>query len=179
MKQSVLIFSLLFLFFFQEANAQVGKGSLMLGGMAGFTTEFREDSDNLFTLTLNPSVAKFLTDELAVGGALGVTYQKLGESSASVINILPTGRYYFTSFDNNPAFFGQVQLGLALVSQKFSGDSDSENAFQYSIGTGMSFFLTENASIDVLLAYSRIGGDFDVGSFGMNIGFQVFLNEGE
>ncbi|MFT4667375.1 MAG: opacity protein-like surface antigen [Polaribacter sp.] len=179
MKQSLLIFSILFLFAFQAANAQVAKGSLMVGGTAGFTTEFREDSDNLFSLTINPSVSKFFTDELAVGGAIGITYQKLGESSASVVNILPTVRYYFTGFENNPAFFGQAQIGLALINQKFGDESDSENALQYALGAGMSFFITENASIDALLAYNRIGGDFDIGSFGLSVGFQVFLNNGE
>ena len=177
MKRSIFIFSILSLLTLQVVNAQIGKGSLLLGGTVGFSAEYREDIDDLFTLRLNTSLAQFFTNRFAGGGSIGVTYQENGENTRLVTNLLSTARYYFTGFESKLVFFGQGKIGLGLVKQELINRvPESEYGLQYSIGTGMSYFVIENAAVDILLAYNRIGGNIKIRGFGFNIGFQIFLN---
>jgi opacity protein-like surface antigen len=161
-----------------QATAQLEKGNLLIGGTAGFNIQF-EDGDNVFNLELTPNVAKLISDNLALGGGLGVAYQKIGDFSSTALTILPWGRFYIPTGGESPVFFLDAKAGLALASFKFDDEDESESAFAYSVGPGMAFFITDNVSIDAILAYTRIGGDFDSSALGLNIGLQVFLGGGK
>jgi Outer membrane protein beta-barrel domain len=171
------------LFFFlllvsSQATAQLEKGNFLIGGTAGFSIQF-ERGDNPFNVQLSPNVASLISDNLALGGALAVFYQKQEDFSYSSFSILPWGRFYIPTGDASPVFFIDAKAGLALINSETSFGDESENAFQYIIGPGMAFFIADNISIDAILAYNRIGGDFDSSVLGLNIGLQVFLGGGK
>lgn len=180
MKKSIFIFVIFLIFNFQKGNAQIGKGSFIVSGTGGVNYETREDDDNLFRISISSGVAKLLTDKFAIGGGLGMTYQELSNrNSRFVTNISPNARYYFTGFEKNPAFYLRGQIGLAVIQDKINDFKETESGLLTSIGLGMSYFVTENVSLDTLLAYSRIGGKIKTTNFGLNIGFQIFLNKKE
>lgn len=175
MKKIQIVLTSLIIMTSHLAMAQLQKGNTLIGGTAGFDIQFSENDDNLFTLTLNPNLAGFITDNVAVGGNLGLTYQKSGEFSTTVLNLLPFARYYFSGSNDKQAIFLEGKVGLALFSVDFGGDSQSESALQYAFGSGIAFFLSDKVSIDAILAYNRIGGDFDQSGIGVNIGVQAYL----
>ncbi|MFT5165655.1 MAG: opacity protein-like surface antigen [Saprospiraceae bacterium] len=177
MKNLQLVLTSLLLMIAHLSMAQLEKGTTMIGGTAGFDLQF-EEGDNLFTLTLNPSIAVFTSNNLAIGSNLGLTYLKSGDFSTTFLNLLPFARYYFLGGNEKSVIFLEGKIGLALASFDNGGGSESESAFQYAFGPGVSFFLTDNVSIDAILAYNHIGGDFDQSSFGLNIGLQAFLFKG-
>ncbi len=140
MKKSQLILTCLLLMISQLGIAQLEKGNLIIGGTAGFNIDIVEDDDNLFTLMLNPTIATFIDDNIAVGGNLAFTYQKNGDASASVLGLLPLVRYYFPGTSESSAFFIEAKAGLARVGFKSDNFDDSETAFQFGIGPGVAFF---------------------------------------
>jgi hypothetical protein len=174
MKHLKLLLVILLAMYSQQGMAQLEKGNLLIGGTAGFDVEFEENNDNFLTIAINPMVARMVTDNVAFGGSLGLVYLKVGDFSTSSFNVMPLVRYYVPGA-GNAVLFIEAKAGLARMGSSFSGESSSESAFQFSFGPGIAFFIADNVSIDALLAYNRIGGDFDQSSFGLNIGFQVFL----
>lgn len=152
--------------------AQVQKGDRLIGGTAALRLDFNDAGSDLFSLSLNPNYAKFVSDNFAVGGAVGLTFIKLGDINSTNINLLPMVRYYFNNSNESNIFFLEAKAGLAFIDV----GSASESAFQFSVGPGIAFFIADNVSIDAILAYSRIGGAFDQAGVALNFGFQVYLN---
>ncbi len=155
--------------------AQLAKGNIQIGGTVGFDIQFVENGDNLFSLMLNPSVASFINDNVAVGGTLGLSYLKSGDFSTSVLNVLPLARYYLPGPTESTAFFAEAKAGLAIVSVDLGAADESESALQFAIGPGIAYFISDDVSIDALLAFNRIGGDIDQSNLLFNVGLQVFL----
>lgn len=70
--------------------------------------------------------------------------------------------------------FAQTSFGFGSTSS--GGQSASANAFGASAGPAI--FLTPNTALEITLSYVSAGGDgyiSRVGTFGMNIGFQIHL----
>ena len=173
-----LLFGILFLCIAQFSFAQTSSGTRLVGIDGNIGLNFIENNDDQIFLSLNPSYGVFIQDNLAIGGTLGLEYQKLGSSSSTALSLLPFGRYYFGE-TGSYQFFAEAALGLYLQGQKNNFGSDNETALRFQLGPGVAFFLSENVSLDLQLLYDRIGGNFDFGRMGLFFGFQVYLGGDE
>ena len=161
----------------QVSMAQFEKGNWQIGGTAGLDLEFVDGSDNPLTIMLNPTIATFITDRVAVGANLGLVYLTSGDFSTTVLNLLPLARYYVPDASGKAAFFLEAKAGLALVSADIFDGVETETAFQAALGPGVAFLISDCVSIDAILAYNRINGDLDQSSLGLNVGLQVYLTK--
>ena len=157
--------------------AQLKKGNLLIGGNVGLNLQF-DQRDNAFSLFLNPQVLSFVSDNVAVGGALGLNYFTAGDFSSFGLSVLPSGRIYFPGEKDNLAFFVDGQVGVQLLNSSFGAGfgSDTDTALAFAFGPGVSFFLSDDVAIDTGLSFNRIGGVVDISTLNVNVGFQLFLN---
>lgn len=175
MKQITLF--LIFFFCGQFLFSQTMEGDALIGGTANFGSQFIENSDDLFFINLNPNYGKFVADNIAVGGRLGLGFGKLNEISNTNFSFLPFGRYYFGE-PEVIRFYADVGAGLFLINNKGPFGSNSANAFQFQIGVGAAYFVAKNVSLDFLIAFNNIGGDIDDKRLSFNFGFQIYLVSG-
>ena len=173
-----LLFGILFLCIVQLSFAQTSKGTKLLGIDGNMGLNFIDNNDDQFFLSLNPSYGVFVEDKFAIGGELGLEYQKLGASSSTAFSLLPFGRYYFGE-TGSYQFFAEAAIGLYLQGQQNNFGSDNETALRFQVGPGAAFFLSDKVSIDLQLSYDRIGGNFDFSRMVLFFGFQVYLNDSE
>lgn len=176
MKNLQLLFVGILMFISQLGIAQLERGTLQIGGTAGFDVDFEDGGDNPFTIMLNPTIASFISDNLSLGTNIGLAYLNSGDFSATALNLLPLVRYYVPAPGKSSAFFFEVKAGLALANSSYGDESSTETAFQAAGGPGVAFFISDCVSIDALLAYNRITGDLDQSSLGLNIGLQMYLS---
>jgi len=175
MKQITLF--LIFFFCGQFLFAQTMKGDALIGGTANFGSQFIQDSDDVFFINLNPNYGKFVADNLAIGGKLGLGFAKLDDNSNTNFSFLPFGRYYFGE-PEVIRFYADVGMGLVLLNSKNNFGSNSENAFQFQLGAGAAYFIADNVSLDFLIAFNNVGGDIDDKRLSFNFGFQIYLVNG-
>jgi len=132
MKVNMYFILLSCLLFSQSAMAQPSKGSVMLGGSAGFESTSYDDNTYSYVY-LVPRVGYFFTDQIAAGALVNLEFFG-GDDDGSWIGIGPYGRYYFNT--SGPArFFGQV--GFEFYNIDFGGNSDSFTNFGFNIGAGV------------------------------------------
>lgn len=169
-----IIGSLVFLAIVVSAQAQTSKGDWMVGGYFKINT-----SDNNTQIGLTPTAGAFVANNLAIGGSLLFDYQKAGDNKITTFGIGPFMRYYFTDANVKPMFHGS----LSFLSQKFKSGSfasSTTSGLNYFLGGGAAIFISEHASIDILMGYdhTRFDGDGS-GGFALNVGFQVYLHKGQ
>ena len=175
MKNSNLILTFLLLIFSYIAEAQLEKGSTMIGGTAEISLDFGDQGDRTFIIFFNPNSAVFVMDNFAVGGGLGLGYYKNGDYTSTSLSIFPLARYYFYSKSKETAFFVDGRIGYSITNFGFDNDKLTSSSIMYSFGPGVSFFLNDNVSVDGHLVYNHTGGDIVRSYIGLNIGLQVFL----
>jgi len=179
MKNVLLFFTFILCVGLNDSYAQLQKGNLLIGGDVGFNIEFVDDGDNPFTILANPSILGLVTDHIAIGGVLGFGYSRTSSNfSSTAFSILPAVRFYIPGNNENLAFFFDVQAGVTISSFDFGVLSDSDTAFTFGGGPGISFFISDDVSIDTGLAYNRIGGGIEQSILIFNVGLQVFINRG-
>lgn len=153
--------------------AQTNFGGLLVGGTAGFDVQF-EDPDNIVTVDLQPQLGFFILNNLAIGGDLTLSYSKAGDVSTNVFGISPFARYYFG--EGGTRIFAHVQGGYITSKLDFgSGDDLKSKGSLIQLGPGVAFFLNDHVALEGILAYSRMGGDFDTSQFGLRFGIQAYL----
>lgn len=165
------------LFFSSQSFAQLQRGNLLFGGNANLELQLIDEGDNLFFFNLNSNIQSFVTDQLAVGGGIGLSYTKQGESSNTVLSIAPSARYYFPSTEKM-AFFADAAIGVQVFRFNSGFGDGSNSAFVFSFGPGIAFFISEDISLDVGLNLVRIGGDFDQTSIVLGFGVQTYIVKG-
>jgi hypothetical protein len=182
MLQKIIVSAVSVLLISISANAQFKKGDKMAGasvGSAFFNSGSTDQSTSLASLTvssndfgisLTPSIGWFITDNVAIGIAPTVSYDKkkiLGKSSGSTylkdetsqFNFGVGGftRYYFSGNSIKTRFFGQYDLSAGL------GGSNDEG-FQY-----------ETYGLYVDRYKTKSSGDFFVNT-GVALGISKFLS---
>jgi opacity protein-like surface antigen len=105
----------------------------------------------------------FVINNLVIGLQIPLTYMhtkddasKDKESTTSII-FEPSVRYYFLKGKFKPFVHGGVGYGIATYKDDPSEGSSSTykySQFVWEIGGGCAFFVTNNVSIDLLLAYT-------------------------
>ena len=175
MKNLKLFIVFLIVLGFNTSYAQLQKGNLLIGGGASFNLQFNDGTDNSFSFALSPNVLGLVTDNIAVGGSIGLSYSKFASVSNTSISFQPKGRIYFPS-NEHMAFYFDAGIGLQFLNLDINGGTDSETALVYSFGPGIAYFISEDVSIDTGLAFNRLGGFYDQSFINLRVGIQVFLN---
>lgn len=103
MKKILLFVLLLTAFGGVQVNAQLQKGSVLIGGdLAGFDLGLNEGAT--FNMSLTPKVAWFVRDNLALGGYVDVGLSTAkGAGTSANYGVGGLGRYYFPKADVNVA----------------------------------------------------------------------------
>ena len=155
------------------ANAQ----GLMVGGTISYEHDgpTRYDGDIIAfargtsNLTISPSVFYFVNENLAVGGFVGVSFDRERNYDAAgkiidnatvkgmLFGIEPAVRYYLLN-DEKFGIYGQASLPVAFGSRSDDAKTVDENIFSwgFQVCPGVSYNITDNLTVDLTL-----GGIFD------------------
>ncbi len=179
MKKVLLFVVLLNVVGIFQLNAQLQKGSVLIGGdLAGFDLGLNEGAT--FTMSLTPKVAWFVRDNVALGGYvdLGLSTAK-GAGTSANYGVGGLGRYYFPKADVNIArsthFFVEANAGIQGVN---TAGGNSTNGLGLGFGPGLAYFVTNNIALETLLKYNGIigfGSSSTSSRLQLNLGFQIYL----
>lgn len=171
-----MIAGLLLITGLQTVNAQTAKNDWMVGGSFRLNT-----SDNNTQIGFTPSAGLFIMDNFALGGNLGVTYNKFGDTRTTAFNIGPFARYYFTTESQAVRPVLQANFNFLTTKQKVPDVYSTNTGINFFVGGGAAMFISENVSIDALAGYDRtkIENTDGRGGFAFNVGFQVYLLKGK
>jgi opacity protein-like surface antigen len=171
MKYYRLVLIGLFTFFCISLNAQffVG-GNFGLNTSGGSTDNGTTTTDNpsSFSFNLMPKIGKFLSEKVAVGAALNVTFSRnktpgINEiiSKTSTYGIMPFVRYYAIKMDKF-SVFGQGNVGLSFSgsSTKVGGtstDGPKTTRVYLTIIPGLAYDVNEKLSLETSLNILSFG----------------------
>lgn len=171
MKSIKVYLIVFFSFAFVSMNAQFfagGNFSLNSSGGSHSVAGVSSDRPSSFNFNLMPKAGIFLSEKLAVGAALDLSFtnsKTFGNtpvtSNSSTFGIVPFLRYYAIKVDKF-SVFGQGNLGLAFSNSSTNDDgttTDGPNSTRLylNIVPGLAYDLTENLSLETT---------FNVFSFG-------------
>lgn len=187
------IITLLFLFFFFNANAQIDKGIWLVGGTGNFLSSNYENSGPTFSsksnrvdIAISPNVGYFVLDKLALG--LKTSFTKYKEqitgtgglySNVNRFSFGPFVRYYFLEKDRQYNLLTEVNYQYGLYS--FKPTKGNSNSFNAAIGPVIYF--NTSVGLEFLLGYYNTketikqNGDNIIkqSGFQVSIGFQIHL----
>ncbi|WP_207515880.1 hypothetical protein [Longitalea luteola] len=159
-------------------RAQIQQGNIMVGAdIADFDLSLNEGGN--FAIFLNPKLAYFFTDNLALGGYLNfglVTSKGGGESIDYGLGLL--GRYYLSRDINvvrNSRFFLEATAGIEGTNP---ASGENTNGLGLGFGPGWTYFLTSNVGLEALLKYNGIigfGERVTSSDLLLSVGFQIYL----
>ena len=145
--------------------------------IADFNLGLNEGSN--FSIFLDPKLAYFFTDNLAIGGYLKfglVTSKGAGESIDYGLGLL--GRYYLSRDINvvrNSRFFMEANAGIEGTNP---ASGENTNGLGLGFGPGWTYFLTPNVGLEALLKYNGIigfGERVTSSSLLLSVGFQIYI----
>jgi hypothetical protein len=161
----------LILIFSGDVFAQTDKGDWLVGGLLQLNT-----AKNSTSFEFSPNAGYFVLDNFAVGAKLVTAYEQLGDLNITSFGFGPFARYYFSEKKIKPFFAADFDV----QNQKFktSLGSVTENAFNYFLGGGAAFFITDNVAVEGLLGLRHTKVKEEEGNGGLNfrVGFQVYIN---
>ena len=179
-----LSIALMALFLSTTAIAQTQKGNLMVGAdITDFGFNFQKESTT-FNFNLNPKLAYFIQDDLALGAYVNFGLATGNNGAGSTVNygVGALARYYIhdknvqkLEFSKRARFFLEANAGFGGTNPNTGA---STNGVQLGVGPGLSYFITPNVALDALLKYDLIvgGGNSTTShNLGFNLGFQIFL----
>lgn len=136
------------------AKAQTAAGSMMIGGGFEITSVKPEAGTASTSISVNPSLAYFMSDGLAIGVGLS-----LGKTeTSSDFGIGPFARYYkFVGDDKKFAFFGQGSVTLGFGKDEIGAPpvEVKSSSFTLAISPGFAYFFTEKWVLDFQLSGIR------------------------
>lgn len=168
---NTLLFSLLFCC--DYCAAQTEKGVLLLGGKGNF--DFYPNGTNESTnIEIQPTIAKFVTKNLALGGVLGLSYNKTGGVQVKTFALTPMARYYFGNGFVRPFLVGQAGYAQAKVNDNYNPEYTS-GGMLFTGGAGLVFFLTKSVGLETTIATSKGTGDINGAIFSLHFGMMAYL----
>jgi len=160
MKNTFLVLAILFLGFI-NVNAQdegFSKGDLFVTGSFRIASANEGDNKNS-VFDVSPSLAYFLSENIALGGRL--TYLNRKSKSQGITTNENTsfgvgtfGRYYLTP-QNKFSIFGELSIDYLRNSNNSS--DDSVNTLNFGLGAGLNYFVSKRFSIEASLAFLNYG----------------------
>jgi outer membrane protein len=176
MKSYRAFFIALLSFLCISLNAQV-----FVGGNFSFNTSNAKTDDGATTIhkvsnynfALSPKVGKFLSEKVAVGMALNISFTGSTSgvntetiSKTSSIGGSPFLRYYAIKW-NKVSFFGQGNIGFAFSNSSVKTDGSTNDGpkatnFYLSIYPGISYDINDNLSLETSLNILSFGYNYIV-----------------
>ncbi len=166
--------------FSTKTYAQIQKGNVMVGADLA-NLNFILGGGGAFQAQLNPKVAFFIKDNLAVGAMVNFDISTAKGAGTTIgWGVGPLARYYV----NDPKMdvlkhgrlFFEGNVGIQGVS--LSGGSNT-TGLGLGVGPGYTYFITNNIGLETLVKYNGIvgfGSEAYRSQLGLNIGFQIYLN---
>ena len=183
----------------EKSNGGFSKGDVFASGAFSLGSEKTGDlKTNSFELA--PKVGFFVTENIAIGGMLGYSTDKVdvgtGSGTNTGLGLGAFGRYYLTPASQF-SLFAEFGLDYTSYDNEFTRDSsgalspaDSKSKeIGFGLGAGMNYFVSSNFSIEAgvaVLGYSSndnggngadktntfsFGGDWRAVTFGVNYKF--------
>ncbi len=171
MKSTRFIFTGLLIFLCFSLNAQVfigGNFSFKASGGSIDDGSTTTDKISSFSIDLLPKVGKFMSEEVAVGAALSISYGHVRMpgvnevvSKSHTVGIVPFMRYYPLKI-NKFSIYGQANVGLLFTgSNTKSGgtttDGPSTTSFYINVFPGLAYELNERLSLETSLNFLSFG----------------------
>ncbi len=179
-KRSLLLAAVLFMGICSFSQTQ--KGYYIIGAqLASMDLNFQSGNTS-FGLQLQPQVAWFVKDNLAVGGQvlLGLNTSKGYTQFNYGIGAL--GRYYIadkaTQITSKTKFFLEANAGITGTNIKVAGVSSNTNGLGLGFGPGLAYFITDNVALEGLLKYNLgigFGNSTTTNNLHFNLGFSIHL----
>lgn len=186
-----LMIAAAFVFAAFGVNAQTtaegfSKGSMFLSGNLGFSsTKYPGgiDDTKVSGFTFSPEFGYFVSNNIAVGIALGISSSKTDygafEEKFTGMQVGAFGRYYFTPASRFSMF---LNLGANYMTEKYeeTGDPDEKyNGFGVGFGPGLHYFISNRLALQTsigVLGFTSWKPDADgadaTTSFDFNVGMQ-------
>lgn len=182
----------------EETSSGFSKGSMFVSGAVTLSSSKTGDfKTNSFEIA--PKVGYFVTENVAIGGMLGYTSDKVdfGDTATNTgLGLGAFGRYYFTPASKF-SLFAELGLNYTSFDNEFGVDTDGSlfpsefksKEIGLGLGAGMNYFVSSNFSIEAgvaVLGYSSndnggdgadktntfsFGGDWRTVTFGVNYKF--------
>jgi hypothetical protein len=162
------------------AFSQIQKGNILVGGdIANFDLGLRKGS--VFTMRVDPKLAFFIQDNVAVGAYIDLGLQTFSGTTAVNYGAGLLGRYYFPNKNNDnllrhSRFFMEGNVGF--TGTDVSDGGNSTNGLGLGIGPGCAYFITPNIGLETLLKYNGLigfGNATTQSDLNLNVGFQIYL----
>lgn len=162
------------------AQNHINKGSWMLGGSAGFSSQ---KQDNLKTTDYGvaPDAGYFFINNFAGGLRTNISGSKSEagtvESKTSGFEVAPFVRYYFLPASQKLNLFADASYGFGKTKDEGAFTTESQMTTM-AIKAGPAIFLTPATALEIALGYQSMkikDVDARVNNFGVNIGFQIHI----
>ena len=173
-----------------KGNGGFAKGDVFVSGAFSIGSEKTGD-DKSSGFEIEPKVGYFVTENIAIGGKLGFASYKAEDTfgdtdDLSALTVGAFGRYYMTPASQF-SLFGQLGFDYSTIDDKLA--DVQENEFGLNLGLGLSYFVSNNWSIEATwagLGYTSndnggngaektnsfgLGADLRAISFGVNYKF--------
>ena len=184
MKQ-LFILTVFSVFLTMKVNAQIDKGTLLLGGDLNFSSETTTQGNKSKTSTLlriAPRLGYALNAHFLVGGFLSVDFRPATGGSNTTLQVGPFVRYYHPlSF--NTYLFGEAAFGYGInkTSTTSGADIPATTILDISAGPGISYFVTQSFAVEALFKYANVntsvsGNSSSQSGMRFSLGVQFFLN---
>ena len=168
----ILVLATLFVAF--ASNAQIDKGNWMIGGsgnFGSFNTKSLGVNNKGTYVNLNPNVAYFFINNLAIGATARLN---ISPQTNDALGFGPYARYYFLQNDKLLNVFSEVSYSI------FEGTGKGDFKFKtLNIKAGTVYFLNSSVGIEAALNYSNEKSNFDYRSNNifLSFGFQIHLEK--
>ena len=173
-----------------KGNGGFAKGDVFVSGAFSIGSEKTGD-DKSSGFEIEPKVGYFVTENIAIGGKLGYASYKAEDvfgdtDDMSALTVGAFGRYYMTPASQF-SLFGQLGFDYSSIDDKLA--DVQENEIGLNLGLGLSYFVSNNWSIEATwagLGYTSndnggngaektnsfgLGADLRAISFGVNYKF--------
>jgi len=166
----------------QQSKAQLGQGNYLVGGDLGnFNLGINKGAP--FIMRIDPKLATFVTDNLALGGYLDLNLQSQTGNNYFTYGIGPLARYYSNAsklavIKHSKVFF-EANFGFQGTHSSIkNAPSYNTNGLGFGFGPGFSYFITQNVAVETLLKYRGnvgFGNNPYAQNLELGVGFQIFL----
>jgi hypothetical protein len=162
-----------------NAKSQLQKGNIMLGADIA-NVDLSLNTGSNFSALLNPKFARFIKDNLALGGYINFRLSTAkGQGTSVGYGIGPLARYYINdssiNLANHARFFIEANIGIEGSNP---AHGNSTNGLGLGFGPGLAYFITPNVGLEILLKYQGIvgfGSSATTSDLILNFGMQIYL----
>jgi outer membrane protein with beta-barrel domain len=162
------------------AEAQIQRGNVLIGAdLANINLSL--DKGGNFSFRINPKVAWFIRDNVAVGGYVLAGLSTAKNAGTNVqYGVGALARYYLGASDVTLLRHSRLFVeGNAGIEGDNPAVGDNTNGLGLGVGPGIAYFITPNIGLEALLKYNGIVGFGTAptsNELNFSLGFQIYLS---